>query len=133
MHKQLEWPESEHIFNPPGPGPSVYRRLAWLKIEIPLCRKLGNDQVRVGVLAGNPFADTSDAPIALVCEFNQALSPDDLKKTRRLAWNFCRTPLLITLEPHLVRAWSCFEKPDEKGEFPDLPITKADDRDSADL
>jgi len=126
LHRLLQWPEPEHVFKPPGAGPAVYRRLAQLKIEAPLTREMGEDQVRVGVLAGNPSADTSDAPIGLVCEFNQALTPEMLNHTRKLAWNFCRTPLLITLEPHLVRAWSCFEKPDgQSGEFPDSPVAGA--------
>lgn len=123
LHKQLQWPKSEHIVDPPGYGPSVYGRLARLKIEAPLSRELGNDGVRVGVLVGNPYADTSEAPIALVCEFNRALTPSRLNQTRKLAWNFCRTPLLITLEPQLVRVWSCYEKPEGRdGRFPVEPI-----------
>jgi len=119
LHNQLQWPEPQRVLNPPGGGPAAYQRLARLKIEAPLAREMGRDQVRVGVLMGNPSSDASDAPIALVCDFKQALSPPHLKQTRKLAWNFCRTPLLITLEPHLIRAWSCYERPDkDTGEFP---------------
>jgi hypothetical protein len=119
LHSQLQWPEPERVLNPPGGGPAAYQRLARLKIEAPLVGKMGKDQVRVGVLVGDPDSDASDAPIALVCDFKRALSPEYLKQTRNLAWNFCRTPLLITLEPQLIRAWSCYERPDkDTGEFP---------------
>ncbi len=80
------------------------------------------------------FHRLSDPPIALVCEFNQALTPEHLRRTRALAWNFCRTPLLITLEPHLLRTWSCYEKPEaQSGKFPDEPIVSCGDGDSLDL
>jgi len=75
-------------------------------------RLLDGREARVGVLVGNPASDESDAPIAIVCEFNHAVSAATLKETHRLAWNFCRSPLLVTAEPHLVRAWSCYETPD---------------------
>jgi hypothetical protein len=95
---------------------------------------LGKDRVRVSILAGDPGAESSDPPIALVCEFNQALTPGHLRRTRALAWNFCRTPLLITLEPHLLRTWSCYEKPEaQSGGFPDEPVVSCGDGASLDL
>jgi len=134
LHKRLQWPKPDHIVQPPGAGPAVYSRLAHLKIEKPLARKLGNDQVRVYVLIGNPLDDNTDAPIALFCEFNKALTPEDLNETRRLAWNFCRSPILITMEPHLIRVWSCYEMPDAKsGKFPTEPIVTEGDGVSLDL
>jgi len=134
LHKRLQWPKPEHVVQPPGAGPAVYSRLADLKIEKPLARKLGNDQVRVNVLAGNPLDDSTDAPIALFCEFTKALTPEDLNETRRLAWNFCRSPILITMEPHLIRVWSCYEIPDAKsGKFPTEPIVTEGDRVSLNL
>ncbi len=134
LHKRLQWPKPEHVVQPPGAGPAVYSRLAHLKIEKPLARKLGNDQVRVNVLVGNPLDDSTDAPIALFCEFTKALTPEDLNETRRLAWNFCRSPILITMEPHLIRVWSCYETPDAKsGEFLTKPIVTEGDRVSLNL
>nr|MBC8217801.1 N-6 DNA methylase [Planctomycetota bacterium] len=134
LHKRLQWPKPDHVVRPPGAGPAVYSRLAHLKIEKPLARKLGNDQVRVNVLVGNPLDDSTDAPIALFCEFTKALTPEDLNETRRLAWNFCRSPILITMEPHLIRVWSCYETPDAKsGKFPTEPIVTGGDRVSLDL
>lgn len=123
FHEQLHWPESEKIFNPSGAGPSVYARLARQKIEQPLRRYMKSDGVAVGVLMGAPCADGSDAPIAIVCEFVSALTETQLSETRRLAWNFCRAPLLITIEPQLVRVWSCYERPEgDTGRFEPLPI-----------
>jgi hypothetical protein len=134
LHAQLKWPEPQRILDPSGPGPAYYKRLAHLKIEMPLTRILGREQARVSILAGDPSAETSDPPIALICEFNRALTPEHLRKTRALAWNFCRTPVLITLEPHLLRAWSCYEKPDARnGAFPSEPVVSSRDGASLDL
>ena len=38
LHEQLQWPEPNHVFNPPGAGPAVFCKLARLKIENPLLR-----------------------------------------------------------------------------------------------
>jgi len=134
LHKRLQWPKPDHVVRPPGAGPAVYSRLAYLKIEKPLARKLGSDQVRVNVLVGNPLDDSTDAPIALFCEFTKPLTPEDLNETRRLAWNFCRSPILITMEPHLIRVWSCYEMPDAKsGKFPKEPIVSEGDGASLNL
>ena len=107
IHQRLQWPKPDYIVQPPGAGPAVYCRLARLKIEKPLARRLGNNQVRVSVLVGNPLDNSTDAPIALFCEFTKALTQEELNETRKLAWNFCRSPMLITMEPHLIRVWSC--------------------------
>lgn len=129
LHQRLLWPEPEQIFNPTGAGPAAYCRLAKAKIQLPLELELGRDQVCVGILAGNSNSNESDVPIAIVCEFNKPIAPSELKHTRRLAWNFCHAKLLITIEPHLIRTWSCYEKPNEQtGEFPDIPITSEGDR-----
>jgi hypothetical protein len=50
-------------------------------------------------------------PIALVCEFDRSVRESTLAAAHKLAWNFSRAPLLITVEPHLVRAWTCCEPP----------------------
>ena len=123
LSQRLDWPEEDYVLSPPGAGPAVYSRLARLKIEKPLTRLLGPDHVKVGILARDPESDSSDPPVSLICEFNRAITPNELNTTRKLAWNFCRSPLLITLEPHLIRAWSCYERPDAKtGFFPMPPL-----------
>src|SRR5260221_4882519 len=40
---------------------------------------------------------------------SRTASPEVLAEVRRLAWNFCRAPLLVTIEPHLLRSWTCCE------------------------
>jgi hypothetical protein len=61
----------------------------------------------------SPNADATEAPVAIVCEFGRPVADNVLAATHRLAWNFSRTPLLVTVEPHLVRTWTCCEPPDE--------------------
>ena len=117
LHERLQWPEPDHVFNPPGAGPAVYCKLARQKIERPLLRLVRTKQAIVGLLTGNPTADKSDAPIAIVCEFSAAITAEILNKIRKLSWNFCHSPLLITIEPHLIRAWNCFEKPDAQSDL----------------
>lgn len=67
--------------------------------------------MRVGILTGNPQATGAEVPIAIVCEFSRRVSDDVLREAHRLSWNFCRAPLLLTIEPHVIRAWSCCEAP----------------------
>ena len=81
-----------------------------------ISRLPGGSGVEVGILASDP--DATEAPIAIVCEFPNTVPPQTLLATQKLAWNFCRSLLLITIEPHLIRKWSCFEKPVD---FDDLP------------
>jgi hypothetical protein len=69
----------------------------------------GGAGVRVGILVEDPEA--SDLPLALVCSFDQAVPDATMERVHRLAWNFCRTLLLITIEPHIIRKWSCCELP----------------------
>lgn len=91
-------------------------------------RKIGNairqrgdvDAVEVGVLARDPDDNKTDAPLAVVCDFASPVSPGVLKATRKLAWNFTRSPLLITVEPTRLRAWTCCEPPaDDTSLLPD--------------
>ena len=118
LHEQRRWPGREDILNPPGAGPRFFVELVRKKLEAPI-RRLSNTECRVGVLTGHPGSDETEAPIAIVCEFPRAITQDVLKEAHKLAWNFCRSPLLITIEPHLIRAWSCYETPDRD---PDAPF-----------
>ncbi len=68
-----------------------------------------------------------------VCEFGAPVTPEILRQSHKLAWNFCRSPLLITIEPHQIRAWSCCEPPaqdstpDERsGEIKEMQLTFGD-------
>ncbi|MDB5347957.1 MAG: hypothetical protein JWP89_6334 [Schlesneria sp.] len=111
LHEKLDWPTPDEIDSPSGSGAKIYARLAQRKLEQPLRLQAGGRGVKVGVLTKNPQAEDSEEPVGLLCQFNRALSPKMLHEVQRLAWNFCRTPLLVTVEKHLVRAWSCYETP----------------------
>lgn len=110
-HQNLGWPSRAEVLNPLSSGPRVYARLANEKLGRTLRRLEGGRNVQVGVLAADPVANATEAPIAIVCEFDTPVTPQTLAETHRLAWSFCRSPLLITLEPHAVRAWTCCEPP----------------------
>lgn len=112
--KQLGWPSREQILNPSGPGPAVYARLANEKIGKAISRLSDGKGVRVGVLVENSSSRITEAPLAVVCEFQDPVSLNTLREAHKLAWNFCRSPLLITIEPTLLRAWTCCEPPERE-------------------
>lgn len=122
LHEQLQWPEPPAIYEPQGPGPSVYARLARRKLAEPLHQRSDGKDATVGVLSADPNSDDSDAPVAIVCEFPRQITPATLREVHRLAWNFCRSPLLITIEPHLIRSWSCYETPSLETLLPPEPL-----------
>ncbi|MCW5552346.1 MAG: N-6 DNA methylase [Verrucomicrobiae bacterium] len=49
--------------------------------------------------------------MAIVCEFSKRPSDQQLQFAHKLAWNFCRTRLLITAERDRLRAWTCCKPP----------------------
>lgn len=110
-HKQFAWPSPEQIIDPSGAGPSVFSRLAKDKVGKAIERLQDGVGVKVGVLAASPEDDATESPLAIVCEFQRAASEKTLQEAHRLAWNFSCAPLLITIEPGLVRTWSCCEEP----------------------
>jgi type I restriction-modification system DNA methylase subunit len=120
-HKKLYWPKPEQIWEPSGSGPKVYAQLAKEKIE----EKIKRDKkkfpdakgVKVSVLAANPEGDETESPIAIICQFTRSVSSATIKEVHRLAWSFSRARSLITIEPSLIRVWSCCEPPTEEGEL----------------
>lgn len=110
----LGWPAPELIWNPPGHGVRVVAELARKKIEGRLSKLAGGNGVRVGLLTSEPRSDTGQAPLALVCEFPRRIPPETLYQVHRLAWNFSRSPLLLVVEPHQLRAFSCCEPPQQE-------------------
>lgn len=97
---------------PRGEAPKVYAEFTKKKIEAALRREYPSVEVHTGILAMDPDDDVTMAPIAVVCEFPSGAPTEALQEAHRLAWNFSRTALLITLEPHQVIAWSCCQPPD---------------------
>lgn len=110
-YSQLGWPKRDAVLQPSGAGPRHYTDLVEEKIKKPLQRFDSSTSFRTGVLSADPSSKSSDAPLAILCEFDSEPQPRTLLELHRLAWNFCHSPLLITLEPGLVRAWNCCEKP----------------------
>src|SRR5260221_9988754 len=111
IHNWLGWPSSEQAFEPSGAGAKVYADFAKKKLVGSLNQAHPGVEIRVGIIASDPNSDSSEAPLALVCEFSRAASDEVLSLTHRLAWNFSRTALLITLEPHRLIAWCGYQDP----------------------
>lgn len=104
--------------DPSGAGPRVYAELARRKLENTLRRTPDGNGMQVGILAGDSRADTTEAPIAIVCQFPRPIRQETLRTCLRVAWSFCRSPLLVTAEPQRLRTWSCYERPVLKNEWP---------------
>lgn len=115
-HKQFAWPSPEQILDPSGAGPNVFAQLAQDKLGKAIERLQDGAGVKVGVLTASPEDDATESPLAIVCEFQRITTERTLQEAHRLAWNFSYAPLLITIEPGLVRAWSCCEEPPSANE-----------------
>jgi hypothetical protein len=113
-HERFRWPKPEDVTHPKGEAPSILARGVSAKIGANLQavgEKGQTAEVKTGVLFANPGTDRTEAPLAIVCEFSRHMNEDTLLEAHRLAWNFSRSPLLITLEPTRVLAWSCNVRP----------------------
>lgn len=86
-------------------------QLAKDKIEVALSRMDDASGVRVGLLLQDHLAKETTAPFAIVCEFPRTMNDEIIAEAHRLAWNFCRAPMLITIEPGNMRVWSCMRQP----------------------
>jgi hypothetical protein len=107
--RQLGWPDRRQVIKPSGGGSRVLAELAREKIGLPLLR--AGAAVEVGVLSPASETANTEAPLAIVCEFSKR-PPDKLfELAHKLAWNFCRTRLLITAERDRLRAWTCCKPP----------------------
>jgi type I restriction-modification system DNA methylase subunit len=112
----LGWPEQDHIMNPTGMGVRVALNLAREKLERSLSRCSDGNGVRVGILTADSESTSTQALFSIVCEFPRKVSETTLRLAHKLAWNFCRAPLLITIEPDLLRSWTCHEPPADPNE-----------------
>lgn len=111
-HERLFWPKPEQILSPAGVGPRMYAQLAQEKLGKTIARDCQDGAgVKVGVLTIHPESTATEAPLAIVCDFNKPISQATLRTTYSLAWSFSRTQALITVEPHLLRVWTCCEEP----------------------
>jgi len=107
----LGWPSASDVINPAGSGPSVFARLAQDKLGRALARFSEDGCAKVGILTSDPDSPATEAPIAIVVEFQTRVRSETLRELQRLAWNFSHSPTVITIEPDIVRVWSCCETP----------------------
>ncbi|WP_042691078.1 class I SAM-dependent DNA methyltransferase [Azospirillum sp. B506] len=107
----LGWPDASEMLAPTGAGPATFVRLARDKIGRALERLEPSQHCRIGILSTSLTDDATEAPLGIVVEFAGKASDALLRELHRLAWNFSHSPVLITIEPHLVRVWSCCEAP----------------------
>ncbi len=111
-HDKLFWPDPSQVLTPSGIGPRIYAQLAQEKIGKAIALECPESVgLRVGILTPNSEGDGTEAPLAVVCDFNRPVSETTLRKVYTLAWSFSRAQALITLEPHLLRVWTCCEEP----------------------
>jgi hypothetical protein len=113
LYSRLGWPHRDQILTPEGAGPHILAEAADQKIGRPLRRRADVSSVSVGVLVPNPNSDDSETALAIVCEFGLPVPDAVLRDVHRLTWNFSKAPLLITVEPTLLRAWSCYQRPSQ--------------------
>jgi len=109
VHKELGWPAWSEVYKPTGEGARVFAELASQKLGRAIERFPSVNSVQVGVLTADP--ETTTFPFALVCTFANPVEDTILFAAQKLAWNFSRSLLLITIEPHVIRKWSCYEPP----------------------
>ena len=111
-HDVLGWPSRDSVLNPNGAGASVFAARVRDKIGRTIGRLAYPEETHIGVLMADPDSSTSEPPLAIVAESKSEIASDTLRELHRLSWNFSHVPTVITLEPHLIRAWSCCEAPD---------------------
>ncbi|MCX6848454.1 MAG: N-6 DNA methylase [Verrucomicrobia bacterium] len=118
----LGWPSHKEILRPHAAGPRHYAERVKQKIGEALKRTMSGVEVTTGILCADSQADTSEAPIAVICQFSRMVSDEDLLEAQRLCWNFSRTALLVTLEPQRLQSWTCSKAPRKKRKAKDFRI-----------
>ena len=111
-HNVLGWPSPDNVTHPQGAGASVFATLVREKIGRNLWPLPEAQDARIGVLMADPDASTSEPPLAIVVELDSEIDAESLRELHRLSWNFSHAPTVITIEPTLLRVWTCCEAPD---------------------
>ena len=111
-HASLGWPSPSEVTEPSGHGASVYATHVRQKLARALKGFQEAQQARFGVLMSDSSADTSEPPLAIIAEFDASVSGEILREIQKFCWNFSHAPTVITLEPTLIRVWTCCEAPD---------------------
>ncbi|WP_350357508.1 Eco57I restriction-modification methylase domain-containing protein [Paraburkholderia fungorum] len=122
LHTALGWPAPGAVTHPEGAGASIFASLAREKIGRALARYDDGRRALIGVLMGDSESTSTEPPIALVVDFQGYANENTLRELHRMAWNFSHTPTLITIEPGLLRAWSCCEAPNPDRQFDEFLV-----------
>lgn len=122
LHEKLAWPDPEETRNPSGEGGRIFADLAHAKVERAV-RHLAPD-VKVSVLLRDSQTSATESPLALVAEFARTASDEALRQLHRLAWNFSHSPTVFTIEPHILRVWTCCELPNDSRPLGDYVVHK---------
>lgn len=109
--RRLGWPDRREIFTPKNAARRKLVELVDSRIGVPLRRE--DAKIQVGILPSSLTSDTTEAPLAFVCEFQETPTDSQINEAHRLAWNLCRSRLLVTIERHRLRAWTCCLPPDD--------------------
>lgn len=131
-HEKLGWPSPEEIRNPSGESGRIFAELVEAKIQRAIALLSGSPNVKIGVLLRNAEATATEAPLAVVAEFNGKASDSTLRELQRLAWNFSHSPTVITIEQGLLRVWTCCEPPDVERPIGEYVVHELSDADLAD-
>jgi len=131
-HEKLGWPSPEEIRNPSGEGGRIFAGLVEAKIQRAIALLPDSPNVKIGVLLRNSKTTVTEAPLAVVAEFNGKASDATLRELQRLAWNFSHSPTVITIEEGLLRVWTCCEPPDAIRLLDDYVVHELADADLAD-
>ena len=110
-HEKLSWPTPREVRNPSGDGARIFAELARAKIQTALAYS-DTCSPQIGVLSRNSQAKETQSPLAIVAEFERRATDQVLRELHRLAWNFSHAPTLVTIEPDLLRVWTCCEPPE---------------------
>ena len=130
-HAELAWPSPNAIQKPSGRGPSVFAALARDKIGRALSTFNDSRGAIVGILTNDPNAADTEPPLAIVVEFKRQVSEETLRELQQLAWNFSHSPALVTVEPSLLRVWTCCEAPNPKRKIEEYVVHQLNSSDFA--
>ncbi|MBI5438268.1 MAG: N-6 DNA methylase [Nitrosomonadales bacterium] len=131
VHEKLGWPSPDEIRNPSGEGGRIFAELVEAKIRRAIALQPGSPNVKIGVLLRNSKTTVTEAPLAVVAEFNGKASDATLRELQRLAWNFSHSPTVVTIEQGLLRVWTCCEPPDDARPIGDYVVHQLSDADLA--
>src|SRR3990167_1743414 len=129
VHAVLGWPTPAEVTHPEGAGAAVFASLVRDKIGRALSRFDDARDALVGILVPDSLSVTTEPPIAVVVDFRREAEEQTLRELHRLSWNFSHCPTLVTIEPCLLRVWSCCESPDASRKLNEFLVHEVDAND----